>query len=209
MARRKRLRSASPSTTPRSKHRVGYRNSWQTEFPWHVPVYDTDNSETDDGHVVGLLCSLCKKHHTKQRNSVGTWTDKPCSLLRKDVLKRHKLSNMHKEAEELETVRLASQQDGGIRQAFSARVIALVGALKMMYWIAKQEIAHTTKFNSLRDLAIELGCDFLRELNLGKNAQYSSEQIISELLQCLSMVIDEEIILGMKSSNYFSIMTCR
>ena len=77
----------------------------------------------------------------------------------------------------------------------------------MMYWIAKQEIAHTTKFNSLRDLAIELGCDFLRELNLGKNAQYSSEQIISELLQCLSMVIDEEIILGMQSSNYFSIMT--
>ena len=44
-----------------------------------------------------------------------------------------------------------------------------------MYWLAKEEVAHTTKFNSLKDLEIS---DYLRELSLGRNAQYSSEQII-------------------------------
>ena len=43
---------------------------------------------------------------------------------------------MHREAEECETQRLASQRDGGIVQAFSARVLvnrkALIGALKMV-----------------------------------------------------------------------------
>ena len=100
---------------------------------------------------------------------------------------------------------MASQRDGGLRQAFSARVTvqrkALIGALNLMYWLAKQEIAHTTKFNSLKDLAIQLGCDYLRELSLGKNAQYSSEQIISELLQSLSLVIEEKILSDLQSSD--------
>ena len=87
---------------------------------------------------------------------------------------------MHKEAEELEATRLASQKDGGIRQAFFAQIMvqrkALIGALNLMYWLAKQEVVHKTKFSSLKDLAIQLGCDYLRELNLGRNAQYSSEK---------------------------------
>ena len=109
--------------------------------------------------VVGLLCSLCKQHQTKQRNSVGTWTEKPCNLLRRDILQCHKDSNMHKEAAELEAARLASRRNGGIKQAFSACVVvqrnALIGALQLMYWLAKEEVAHTTKFNSL---AIRFGC---------------------------------------------------
>ena len=76
---------------------------------------------------------------------------------------------MHKEAQQLEATRLASEKDGRIRQAFSHRVVvqrkALVGALKLLYWLAKEEVAHTTKFNSLKELAIQLGCDYLRELN--------------------------------------------
>ena len=55
---------------------------------------------------------------------------------------------MHKDAEQREAQRLASRHDGGIIQAFSVRVSlnrkALVEALKMMYWLAKGEIAHTT-----------------------------------------------------------------
>ena len=84
---------------------------------------------------------------------------------------------------------------------------ALVGALNLMYWLAKQEVAHTTTFNSLKDLAIQLGCDYLHELSLGRNAQYSSEQIISELLQCLSLVIEEHILSDLQSSDFFALMT--
>ena len=47
---------------------------------------------------------------------------------------------------------------------------------------------------SLMDLSIQLGSDYLRELNLGRNAHYTSEQTIRELLQCVSLVIDEQIL---------------
>ena len=75
------------------------------------------------------------------------------------------------EARERERARIASQRSGGIRQAFSQQVVvqrkALIGALKMVYWLAKEEIAHTTKFASLMQLSINLGADYLRELHVG------------------------------------------
>ena len=171
---------SSDQPAKKSKHRVEYDVRWKEEFPWHVPVYREDgNSESD---VTGLLCSICKRHGTKQRNNAGTWTDKPCACLRKDMLQRHKASKMHLDAEAREAERLASQRDGGIAQAFSARIMinrkALIGALQLMYWLAKEEIAHTTKFSSLMDLSIHLGSDYHKELNLGRNAHYTSEQTI-------------------------------
>ena len=192
----KRTRSSGGSSetgTKKSKHKIEYDAHWKEEFPWHVFVYaEEGNAESS---VLGLLCSLCQRHGTKQCNRTGTWTDKPCTYLRKDMLQRHKTSQMHKDAEVLEAQRLASQRDGGIAQAFSARVLinrkALIGALKMMYWLAKEEIAHTTKFSSLMDLSVQLGSDYLRELNLGRNAHYTNEQTIRELLQCLSSAVEE------------------
>jgi len=118
---------------------------------------------------------------------------------------------MHKQAQQLEATRVASERDGGIRQAFSSRVVAqrkaLVGALRVLYWLAKEEVAHTTKFTSLKDLSISLGCDYLHELNVGRNAQYTSEQTIAELLHCLSQVIEEQILSDLQSSQFFSLMT--
>ena len=59
----------------------------------------------------------------------------------------------------------------------------------------------------MRDLAIHLGCDYLRGLQLGGNAQYSSEQIIRELLQSLSSVIEEQIVSELTSTKFFALMT--
>ena len=68
----------------KAKHKIEYNVHWKVEFPWHVPVYsEEDNSESG---VIGLLRSLCKRHGTKQCNRTGTWTDKPCTYLRKDIL---------------------------------------------------------------------------------------------------------------------------
>ena len=60
---------------------------------------------------------------------------------------------MHKEAGEWEATCLTAESDGGIRQACSAQVVlyrkGLVGALKVMYWLAKEEIPHTTNTYNL------------------------------------------------------------
>ena len=42
---------------------------------------------------------------------------------------------------------------------------AFLGALRCLYWLAKEEVAHTTKFKPLLELAISLGCGYLKSLN--------------------------------------------
>ena len=107
--------SGSASCATKKKHKTGYNPSWKREFPWIKLVYGDVGASS--GIVTGIMCSLCQRHSIKQRNGVGTWTEKPCTLLRKDTLQRHKASSMHKEAEKLESYRVASQRDGGIVSA--------------------------------------------------------------------------------------------
>ena len=57
----------------KSKHKLGYNVTWKDEFPWHFPVY-VEEGNAESG-VSGLLCSICQRHGTKQRNSAGTWTE--------------------------------------------------------------------------------------------------------------------------------------
>jgi len=35
--------------------------------------------------AIGLLCSFCRCHTTQQGNGIGTWRDKPCTNLGKDM----------------------------------------------------------------------------------------------------------------------------
>ena len=97
------------------------------------------------------------KHKTDQRNHAGTWTKKPCSCIRRDIIDRHSKSAMHREAVEKEVLLKQSARDGGIARAFEKQVTAqrnaVVGAMKVVYWLAKEEVAHTTKYESLLDLA--------------------------------------------------------
>lgn len=57
---------------------------------------------------------------------------------------------MHKQAVRQEHERLAAEASGGIEQAFhetaSVQRKAAMGAMKCLYWLVKNEIAHTTKY---------------------------------------------------------------
>lgn len=114
----------SSSVVPAAKHRLGYDASWSETFPWLIAVredteFQSDEARTSPTAVTGLLCSLCRRHSRRQRNGTGTWAERPCTYLRKDMLERHEKSVMHRDAKERETTRMASQRDGGIKQAFS------------------------------------------------------------------------------------------
>lgn len=47
---------------------------------------------------------------------------------------------------------------------------------------AKNEIAHTTKYVPLFELARSLGCTYFDNFCVGRNATYTSEQIIQEFI---------------------------
>ena len=66
-----------------SKHLMGYRRSWEKEFSWLVAV-------ESDGTVTGMMCTLCKRHKTKNRYNQSTvWSSTPCTYFRKDSVGRH------------------------------------------------------------------------------------------------------------------------
>ena len=132
-----------------------------------------------------MLCHLCSKFNVvSSRNRLGLWSCQPCTQLRKDNVVQHSRSEMHAAAIERERLAIASTSDGGIAQAFQITVSlqrkAVSGSMRILYWLAKQEVAHFTKFDSLRQLCLDLGCDYFRELNIGANAKYSSHRVIEE-----------------------------
>ena len=123
---------------------------------------------------------------------------------------RHSQSDMHLAAPEKERVAIRAAADGGITQAFERTVTmqrrALSGSLQILYWLAKNEVAHFTKFESLRSLCRDLGCDYFKELNLGHNATYSSNRMIDEWLQILSDIIEEDVLTAVRSSPAIGLM---
>ena len=138
--------SSSERYVRKAKHREGYNPEWKNQYPWLLPVSDDD----DPRDICGLFCELCQRYKVTQRSGAGTWVSTPCTILRKDVIERHNKSNMHKEALDREATRLSVVRHGGIQQAFERQVCAqkkaLIGALKIVYTLAKQEILLTTKY---------------------------------------------------------------
>ena len=203
--------SGSSSSTDRykrtSKHLEGYNPDWKEQYAWLLPVVDRDAP----GTICGLLCELCQRYKIVQRSSAGTWSFKPCTVLLKDMIQRHADSSMHKEALDRKSTRLSVLRQGGIQQAFQRQVSvqkkALVGALKIVYYLAKEEIPLTTKYEAIMNLAINLGCDYLKELEVGANARCRRHAMIGEFLKVLATIIEEEQLSSLTNSKYYSLLT--
>ena len=144
----------------------------------------------------GMYCTLCQKHNKSTKRMVFITT--PCVLYRKDKLHEHKKSRGHADAVIAESHAVAAKSSGGIRTAIDRQISlknqAIIGAMKCLYWLAKEETAHHTKFKSLLDLGKSLGCSYLSELEVAKNARYSSHRIIDEFLDVLSACVESDIL---------------
>ena len=91
-------------------------------------------------------------------------------------------------------------------KAVSVQKKAFTGQLKCMYFLNKQEIAHTTKFLPLVELGKSLGATYLGDVNVGRNAKYTSERFMQEIVLSLGETIRQEIMDEVKSSPVFSLL---
>ena len=64
--------------------------------------------------------------------------------------------------------------------------MGVISALKCLYWLAKEKVAHHTKFSSLLELAKSIGYPYLSELDVSKGAKYTSHMMIDDFLMVLS-----------------------
>jgi hypothetical protein len=143
-----------------------------------------------------MLCTLCRRHNQTFKRMV--WLTIPCRLLRKDKVREHERSQSHIDAVKAEAVAVAAKRSGGIRACMEDQVSlqrqAVRGAFKCIYWLAKEETAHHTKFKSLLELGKSIGCSYFNELEVGKNTSYTSHRMIDGFLVVLSDCVEKDIL---------------
>ena len=184
----------------KKKRRCGHRMSgfnlqWKEKYSW---LYYVESE--------GMYCRWCKAHSVSGRGR-ATWTSKPCISYREDKIKAHMRSFSHKLASEQQAQAEESARSGGIRQSFETCVtVERKAFIKVMHWLAKEEIAHTTKFESLISLAVSIGAKELKSRSKGGNAKYTSERTMYEIIEVLSATIEEEILQVISTSPLISIL---
>ena len=68
------------------------------------------------------------------------------------------------------------------------------------------KISHTTTYPHLLALAENLGCEYFKALNVGRNATYTSPQIVAEFLEVIDGLVLEDVLGDMRGSGAFSTM---
>ena len=157
-----------------------------------------------------MYCSLCKKWKRHLPGHSNVWTTTPCVVLRRDSILDHVRSKSHCAAATAEQEAVQTRLTGGIAQAFeqvrTMKKNALVGAFKCMYWLAKREMAYTTNFESLIQLAISLGSTYMKELNQGENVKYTSQESKFEFIKVLALCVEQQILSEVNQVEYVSIL---
>lgn len=82
---------------------------------------------------------------------------------------------------------------------------AITTAMKNVYWLAKEEVA-TLKYSSLNVLLLEQGCQSMKDINVGQNAQYSAYHIVEEMQEAISSCIEEVIDKELQDSPFIGIL---
>ncbi len=188
------------SSASSHQRKSGFDPSWKKQHPW--VVYNREEH--------AMYCQLCIAYKKLPKNGSGKWVTVGTTTFRQEKLAKHECTVMHRDAESCKHQEVQSHVSGGIRAALEVGVTrqrkAVIGALKCLYFLAKNELPHTTNFSSLLDLAISLGCDYMRELRQGSNASYRSEQTIAEFLFSLYDCIKQNVMASMHESSTISIM---
>ena len=80
------------------------------------------------------------------------------------------------------------------------------GAFKCMYWLAKEETAHHTKFSFLLQLAKSMGCSYFSELEIAQKANYTSHRMRDEFVTVLSDCVEQDLLSKAKASAALGIL---
>ena len=172
-----------------------FNPNWKEGRPWLV--YKENR---------GMYCTLCTKFNKKPFGR-GVWNTEPSVRLRKGTIKEHEKSAEHRDSVKLDA---AVRQSKNVGVALTApeqlSTDGMVQAFQCLYFLCKNSIAHTTNFPKLLELEKLLGLDIMEKIKKGKNAKYTSEQAIKEMLICLSELIETNILKEIKKSDSYSLM---
>lgn len=79
-------------------------------------------------------------------------------------------------------------------------------AFRCLYFLPKHRIPHTTNYKPLLDLLATLGLTTKADIHVAKNATYTSDKSIQEMLYALSDTIEDSMLTELKASDHIAIM---
>ena len=176
-----------------SKQSTTFRADWLVGRSWLR--YDHDRK--------GMLCVLCQKYEKRPLNR-NVWTTGPCKRIRLASITRHEESAAHRHSLKCERTAARPSLSSTITPALPAK--GMEQAFACLYFMAKQRIPHTTNYEPLLDLVGFLGININELISVARNALYTSDKAIKEMLYVISEFIEQQILKDMKKSNHFSLM---
>ena len=164
-----------------------FQNKWLSDFPWLL--YDSEKNS--------MTCSLCIKH--KKHNS---FTDINKNF-RTSTLTRHADSSDHKAAVLADS--MTGDLQRSVKHIFDEKESSVLSALKVVYWMAKEDIS-ITKYDSLLNLLENLDCPNISGLKCGKSVSYSSDKSATELMEALAYVARKSVDICLEKSPFISLL---
>ncbi|XP_006813061.1 zinc finger protein 862-like [Saccoglossus kowalevskii] len=176
------------------KQSSGFRNEWvRGREAWLYCRYDE-----------GMFCRLCQKFN-KRPFDRDTWNVTACKRIRLSSIKDHEQISAHRDAVKREMTSATSQNIGEVIQP-EVKKDAITSAFKVMHFLAKRRIPHTTNFEPVLNLLSQLGMSVKADLHVSKSVTYCSERSMHEMIIILSSVLEDKTINELKQSEFYSIM---
>lgn len=183
----------SPATLEKRRNNSGhctqFNEKWKENRPWLIC---REEISPDGFTFQTMYCKICQKWDTKGARGSKVWNTVGCVSTRAETIQLHETSSMHMDAMNCELhsqPSLPELVDNVNQKEFAA----LIDSQKVLYFLIKHNLPHTTLFKPFIDLCIELGATNLPYLNKGKNATYTGHQVVNEFLQCQADVVEEEL----------------
>ena len=148
----------------------------------------------------GVFCFLCRKHKTRNtQNSAAVFSSSPGTRYRKEALREHTATKMHKAAVEAEMNQRVSLFHSQYEEKQAVHNDVLFNAFTALYWLAKEAVANA-KFFSLLNLFRVVGVDKMQYFN------HKSPGAIREMFLHIGSVLKNSIIQEVKKSGFFGLL---
>ncbi|KAJ8040842.1 52 kDa repressor of the inhibitor of the protein kinase [Holothuria leucospilota] len=202
--------SVKSKTADRNSTKLKFNPEWKKENPW-IKVVEN-----------GMVCSPCFEAYSNDANVIkkchGAWVTVPVSNWKKgkEKIKSHRGSLLHRNAVALLEAKKQAEKQGHVLQLASEGMskqreenrTLIKKLLRVVYFLAKQRIAHFTNFEGAVELVVECGdAELQKHMSLAaKNATYISNQMIEEYVQALGTWLEGEILASLKESEFFCVL---
>ena len=118
----------------------------------------------------------------------------------------HECCATHRDSLSLEEASVSTPTIPHAMQLPDVPAHGLKQAFRCLYFLAKQRIAHTTNFEPLLDLMQLMGVPIKSDIRVAKNATYTSNKSIEDMIYCISEVIESKVLNELRESEHFSLM---